>query len=497
MQNSIDTSEYQKINSFIKAKLGLNFPEDRKKDLEKALLNAASEFQFRDVSEFIQFLTTSSLSKSDFQILSKYLTIGETYFFREKVIFDLVRTKILPDIIAGRSISTKKLKIWSAGCSTGEEPYSIAMLINELIPSRSEWNITILATDLNIDIIGKARRGNYNEWSFRDVNPKIKEKYFTKSDTNSFDISPNIKNMVEFDYLNLVEDTYPSVANKTNAVDIIFCRNVLMYFDKERRSKVISAFYNSLVDGGWLILGLTEISYLKDNRYKKIPFKDGMIFQKTNETLNKSDKDSSTNLLSLQKSKTDSTKINSNYSGKSSQKSKSLIKEDLYPEAMKCYDDGNYKEAANYFIKYIDENPDKTGEEVIRAFYYLSMTLANIGELNSALKWCDKAISQFKLETSFYFLKSNLLQELNNYEDAISALQRAIYLDSDYIMAHFSLANIYRKTGKTDAANKQLRGLLAILDSHKGSDLVGDSDGMTVSRIKETIQTMLNNQFEK
>ena len=175
MQNNIDANEYQIIHSFIKSKLGLNFAEDRKKDLVKALSNAAAEFQIDDVSDFIRFVTSNGLSKSELQILSKYLTIGETYFFREKVVFDILRTKILPELIAERGDKTKKLKIWSAGCSTGEEPYSIAMLVNELIPSKSDWNISILATDLNTEIISKARSGIYHEWSFRDVNPKIKE----------------------------------------------------------------------------------------------------------------------------------------------------------------------------------------------------------------------------------------------------------------------------------------------------------------------------------
>ncbi len=484
MSSTITDISFQKISDLISSKLGIYFPDGRQKDLEKGLLSAANDFNFDSLDEFIKYLIETQLSKENLQLLSKHLTIGETYFFREKVTFDLLRNILLPDIIRKRLGDTKKIKIWSAGCSSGEEPFSIAIILNEIIDCISNWDITVLGTDINMEMLKKAQTGKYSEWSFREIQPRIKDKYFRITADNKYELDSNIKKIVEFNYLNLVDENYPSLLNKTNAVDILLCRNVLMYFDQKDRDKVISRLYNSIADGGWLILGLTEVGYLTDKRFKQIVLKDAIIFQKKEVIRNK--------IVARIKipSETKTEKKIPAY------KHKKEFYKDIFLKAITSYNDGNYVEAIE-LLKELLTNPSLNTSipenEKEEALYFLSMSLANSGLLTPALEWCDKGILKNKLNPSLYFLKSNLLQALNRPTEAIESLRKSIFLDSDYTMAHFSIANIYRRVGRSTESNKHFKIVIDILKNYSDEDIVKDSGGLTANRIKEMINSFITN----
>ena len=242
MISAIPDDLLSKLCESVSSVIGMNFPRERFCDLERGIRSAADEFGFKDAESCIQWLITSPLTKKQIEILASNFTVGETYFFREKRIFEVLEEHILPDLIRLRSNKEKYIRIWSAGCSTGEEPYSIAILLNKMIPDLVDWNITILATDINPRFLQKATEGVYSEWSFRETQGCIR-KYFKKT-KSGFEISPDIKKMVTFFYHNLAEDTYPSLLNNTNAMDIIFCRNVMMYFSLDMLYKIFySQFY--------------------------------------------------------------------------------------------------------------------------------------------------------------------------------------------------------------------------------------------------------------
>ena len=203
------------------------------------------------------------MTKQQIETLARQLTVGETYFFRDKKSFELIEGKILPDLIQKRREADRYLWIWSAGCATGEEPYSIAMLLSRLIPDIEDWNITVLATDINASFLQKAAKGIYGEWSFRDVPSGVKEVFFKKAGKDLFELLPEVRTAVTFTYLNLSEDAYPSLTNNTNGMDVILCRNVLMYFTEKSQREVVGKLYRCLVKGGWLMVSPAEISSLQ------------------------------------------------------------------------------------------------------------------------------------------------------------------------------------------------------------------------------------------
>lgn len=260
MKISLPEILLSRLSEIISVRTALHFPREQWADLEQKVISAAQEFNFNDPESFIRWLVSSPLTTKQMDILASHLTIHETYFWREPQVFEALGEHILPEIMRTRGGCEKRLRIWSAGCATGEEPYSLAIALNRLIPDLKNWNITILATDINPGILRKAAAGVYGEWSFRNAPPWLKEKYFFCKGRGKYELMPEIRKMVTFAYLNLAENIYPSPLNNTNAMDIIFCRNVTMYFAPERTRKVGRNLFCALVDGGWLVVGASELS---------------------------------------------------------------------------------------------------------------------------------------------------------------------------------------------------------------------------------------------
>ncbi|MHB0970456.1 MAG: CheR family methyltransferase [Thermoanaerobaculia bacterium] len=262
------------------ASLGLHFPEERWADLERGVVSAAHELGHPDAETCARWLLSTTLTRSHTEVLASHLTIGETYFFREKETLEVFEQQIVPELLRSRHDGERRLRIWSAGCCTGEEPYSIAMLLDGLIPDASAWNVTILATDINPQFLRKAAGGVYGEWSFRGTPAWMRERYFKQRKDGRFELDAKIRSRVRFFHLNLAGDVYPSLLNNTNAMDVIFCRNVLMYFTAERAKEVSGNLYRSLVEGGWLAVSPTETSNILFSSFSAVQFPGVVLYRK-------------------------------------------------------------------------------------------------------------------------------------------------------------------------------------------------------------------------
>jgi len=260
MTHALDSQLLSAVSQSVEAQLGLHFPPERWTDLERGLGGAATELGFENVEKCARELVLAKLNPAQVDALAAHLTIGETYFFRDPATFEALASQVFPALAQEKRGLAKRLRIWSAGCCTGEEPYSIAIALRRALPDLDDWRITILATDINPQFLRKAAAGVYGPWSFRGVPDETRAAYFRRRPEGRFELLPSVRKMVTFACLNLVEDVYPSLANNTNAMDLIFCRNVLMYFSGEQMRKVVASLRRSLVDGGRLVVSATEAS---------------------------------------------------------------------------------------------------------------------------------------------------------------------------------------------------------------------------------------------
>ncbi|RME47577.1 MAG: protein-glutamate O-methyltransferase CheR, partial [Caldilineae bacterium] len=280
MQIAISEPLLDGVSHLVREKLGLYYSERRRRELANGIARAARAFGFDDAEACARWLLDTPLTKSQLDTLAAHLTIGETYFFREHAALDVLRETILPPLLDPGHNPTRTLRIWSAGCCTGEEPYTIAILLDELLPNRDDWHISILATDVNPRFLEKATRAVYREWSFRRTPARIREKYFIREGKNAYRLVPRIQRMVTFSYLNLIEDAYPSLLNGTASLHLIFCRNVLMYFAPDVVQTVLSRFHRALVPEGWLIVSSVEVSYLVNSPFTPVRFSGATLYRK-------------------------------------------------------------------------------------------------------------------------------------------------------------------------------------------------------------------------
>jgi chemotaxis protein methyltransferase CheR len=268
------------LSDVIRAQMGLHLPAAHWHDLERGIRAAARELAFQDTAACIQWLVSSPLTRHQIAVLARHLTIGETYFFREPHVFAMLEEEILPALMYARRERPRRLRIWSAGCATGEEPYSVAISISKVIRDRRDWDITILATDINPRFQQMAAAGVYREWSFRRTPAWIKARYFSRQAGGRLAILSEIQTMVTFAYLNLVDDVYPSPLTNTMAMDVIFCRNVLMYLAPEQAQQVVHRLYHALADGGWLIVSPSETSHVLFASFQAVGIPGAILYRK-------------------------------------------------------------------------------------------------------------------------------------------------------------------------------------------------------------------------
>ena len=497
------------FNRFISRTMGLHFSNERLSDLKLKIVSACAEFGFDDPEACMLWLMSTPLSREHLEILATSLAIGETYFFRDPHSYRALEEHVLHDLVRTRRNGDKHLRIWSAGCSSGEEPYSIAILLSRLLPDPESWNIMLLATDFNPQAIEKARQGVYGRWSFRDA-PSWLMEYFSKKKDGRFEIIPRIRKMVQFTYLNLAEDCYPTLFSNTNALDLIFCRNVMLYFQPELITKVTTRFHHALRDGGWLFLGPTEAIQRPLKGFSRRRFTGALGYQKSPETVEKTTTGTEealwtgpapTPTMPLPEHPTAASQFPATPGPRSELGTITKLKTDKtvtsaipheaaapmhgYREACILYDEGKYELAVIQAREIL-----LRGEARAEIMQLLAKAYANLGKFSEAGEYCEMAIAADRLRAPNYYLQAVILQEEGRLEEAVTALNRALYLDHEYVTAYFTLGNLRLQTGRKREAQRNFANALRLLEKLDPNDALPEADGLTAGRLAEIIRTI-------
>ena len=467
---------------------GLNFTESQGGMLVKNLQNAAAELGLStDLSAIKSWLSKKSFLPEESNMLAKYLTIGETYFFREKAALQLLTEKIIPDLIA----KNKPIKIWSAGCSSGEEPYSLAILLKESNINLKSLNIRILATDLNTNALAKATKGLYTEWSFRETSDELKEKYFTKHN-KQYQIKKEIREMVEFRQLNLATEDFPAVANQTDQIDVIFCRNVLMYFWPETAKTIASKFHKALNPYGWLITSQVELIDEYFAAFAREQYANGIFYQKKDKAVVVKVNNTRQSILapqtnSLLKTTKRSAKRTVEQKRKPSISSMALSTSNkINAKAASKQSPEQLFEAANYnaCIEACKEalkiQPHNKEPRLL-----LIKSLANTGQLKQAAEEAETLLKADAINPEVLNIYANILIELQEWDKAKNYLTKSLYINPDLLATHFNMGYVYQKLGKTKQAEKHFQNLLKSLENMADNTIVSEMDNMTAGRLKE------------
>jgi len=266
-----------KIRDLVYQETGMYFPDDKRYYFENRFKRRMDSLGMRDFNQYYSYLSKRENKREEFLKLMNELTINETSFFRNKPHFKALEDIILPEIAEKyKDKAVKKLKIWSAGCSSGEEAYTIAMIINEMKHVFNGWMIEIVGTDISERVLNIARKGVYKEYAVKSMPELYKNKYLT-FENGVYKVKDELKKNIKFSNVNLNNDMSMLFMK---GFDIIFCKNVLIYFDLTSKKRVIQHFFNALNVGGYLFIGFSESLFGVDNRLKLVHFTGGMAYRK-------------------------------------------------------------------------------------------------------------------------------------------------------------------------------------------------------------------------
>jgi chemotaxis protein methyltransferase CheR len=449
-----DHAVLQKFNELVSSHIGLNI---REKDIEllgKTLAARIKGTKFGGPEEYLSFLQSDTrASKQEWNELIILLTTGESYFFRDKGHFYLLQHIILPELIKTKG-DHHTLRIWSAGCSTGEEPYSIAVLIDRFFPDLREWEVHILGTDINEDSLGKARRGNYTDWSFRKMDEDIQHQYFSRN-KDVWGIDGRIKRMVTFRQGNLIEDDFSSRNAEISNMDIILCRNVFIYFKSDAVSGVINQCIPILNEGGYLITGHGELYGNDFPCMQKMLFPEAVIYRK-----------------------------NSGYKKEASEfKKKTVIAHPAVslPKAKK-----SSPETVGKRKGVVEGGRSDDFDRVLSG----ARIYANSGDYEKAETACRLAIKGDPLSAEPYFLLAHIAEAKGDDEEANKCLKKVIYLDPACIAAYLEISGLYEKENDLPRAKKMRITAMELLRSQPSQATVQPYDS-TVGELLKYVEYLI------
>ena len=275
----IDDQEFAHLRDFIYEKSGIYIGDNRKYLLENRLGNRLKAHNLKSFKEYFYFLRYDSQRNEELAKLFEVITTNETSFFRNPPQIKIFQDQILKDLInAKKARKDKRLTIWSAGCSTGEEPYTLSIVLHEVLQQEmGSWQVKIIANDLSNAVISAARRGIYTQYALRTTPPEILKKYFVEESPGKFRVLDKVKDLVHFGQINL-SDRFQ--LKKVERSDVIFCRNVIIYFDDEMKKNVINSFYDNLVPGGYLFIGHSESLHNISRAFKPLHYPGSIVYLK-------------------------------------------------------------------------------------------------------------------------------------------------------------------------------------------------------------------------
>jgi chemotaxis protein methyltransferase CheR len=382
----------EEARTLVRDRLGLDFPARRDADLSRAFETASDAPR-----EFLSTLRTQPVSDASWRALISELTVQESYFFRDTAFFTVLSERVLPALIAARrEAGDLRLALWSAGCAEGQEPYSLAMLLDRLLPDRADWRVSIVATDLDACGLETARAGVYGDWALRDL-PAWAGRYFETSEPKRHRVAERIRDMVQFTPLNLASDTYPG------SLDLIVCRNVLMYLTDDVRHATVVGLAKALVPEGWLVVSPldstpeSEAGLLEPQELARVRF---------------------------------------------------LRRRDSRPTPAPRPRSANRapRTAAKRRAA-----PVPTAPALDRA-----REAADRGQFEAAIALCLQALRDDPLDAEAHLLTAAVEEERGDLEAAIAAVRRAIYSAPDSPAAHLRLGSLLLRRGDEEAARRSL-----------------------------------------
>jgi len=463
---------------------GLHFERRNQKLLERGITSRMSAIHSASYRDYYDYLSEYGENRQELQKLLQHLTVGETFFFRYRAHFDALR-----QLVSNGELAGKPLRIWSAGCSTGEEPYSLAMTIMEALPDWRKRDIRILATDINNRSLQRAREGVYRPWSLRATEPRCLERYFNRVG-DSYLIRDEVKQLVEFSHLNLQTAAFPQSDGPFRELDVIFCRNVTIYFTLATTRRIIDKFAATLTPTGYLFLGHAEALTHISTKFERVSRESGFYYRKKSP--------SAVTAAPLTRPRPVKKAVLPDRPPAVPPPPKVLVPrpkvvpvsvptpEELYRQARELFDAEDFSGAEALLADVLRQEPDHLDALVMKGF-----VCANRGQFQEALALCGEVVARDDLHSDAYFLRGLVLEIEEQLPDALAEYRKALLLDMDFVMPHYCMGRIYFRTGRERDGMREFRNCLRLLEHSPEGDVVPYGGGLSREVFMERVRTEL------
>lgn len=472
----------ERLCAFVRARTGLRIHDHQLETLRRTMAEACERFGYADCESYLVRLEGLPGDAPEHEHLIAGITVGESYFFRDRAQMDFLRQVWLPELIARRRAEGDlHLRIWSAGSSDGQELYSLAIMLYELLPDLERWNLHLLGTDINAASLSRAMRGRYSNWSFRATPENVRESFFQREGEQFWQVSPELRRKTKFAYLNLNEDAFPSILTETHSLDLILCRNVFIYFDPETVVRIMAKLHACLVPDGCLLLGTSD---LMDSSAQT-----GFELRALENAFYLVRKDAAWTLPAephLPEAATPGPEepalperpVDAPLTEAEAKDFDAIIRllaEEAWPAALAEV-----------------ERRQRAGDDSALIWQFRAKCLANLGRARDALAACDRSLALDPYDKHSHFIRALVLLELNRLPAAEEAFKRTLYLDRNFAEAHFQLGLLRLRRDQNAAGMKSLRNALAIADATDPDRRLHDAAGMKHSRMA----TILRNELK-
>ncbi len=479
---------------------GLVFPPNRQPSAEAGMRRAMGVLSVTSPAQLLRVFEVPGDARD--AVLAE-LTVGESYFFRDEAQLQLLPSEILP-ARRDRRGPARPLKVWSAGCASGEEPYTVALMLRERgWPHPAE----ILATDIARPRLAAARRGRYTRWALRGVSDERIARWFTRTGTY-YDLAPSARSAVEFRHLNLVVDEYP-VATAADGFDLVLCRNVMIYFDLPTVARIAAGLLASLAPDGWLLLGPSDPPLAQVVPCRSVMTSAGVAYQRADATADPPDANHQIAPLIAWQSPTVWPPSNVSAVRVALDEVPAAVTEQTPPTELAAevsadsiasvvaapetselldaaYEKADYAAAESIAMSQLASEPNAS-----QTWIMYVRSVANQGRLHEAGELCARALELHSLDAELHYLHATLLVEAGWYVDAAAAARRSIYLDRRLVMGHMLLGDALSRTGDSAAAHIAFANALALLSDIEPAAPVQAADGVPAGRLRQIASVRL------
>lgn len=499
-ENIFVSPEWERTRQWVESETGMDLSGSRFTRLRDAVSRSLG--QSDPENALARIVARPDLQAGFLERLTGTLTVGESFFFRNAHHFQVLRETVLPQILA-ENTARREVRVWSAGCATGEEPYSIAILLDQMLRTVSGWQVSILGTDLNPEFLQRAREARYRPWSFRQTDIHQNREYFRVAG-DTYRLTDRLREQVRFATLNLVKDVYPSPLTGTVGLDLILFRNVAIYLKPEVTAAILQRFYQALRPGGWLLLGETEVTAAPAGNFEVRRFEHATLYQKSSDRASCTISDPNavvppalagvtllpgvrlTNVpalpewVPLPRGRAVSTEEST--LGAGAQSTDVMVWEQIVRDMAA----GRLDEA--------ERRLDRVSTVQRRAASRLRFVRALLerAEMPRARRMLDLCLKEEPLLLEAQLLMAGLTEEAGDLVAAEQACRRALYINPGAPMAHFQLALILEQKGDSQGVARSLKTTLKLIAGQDPHALVEFGDGVCHGRLKEMVSLVLS-----